>query len=201
MAVGDRSFILFKKVSGLSDCTIRDYRRYLTSFFFKYPTALDPKDSRSSVLSYLSGDLAPATYNLRRAYLKTFWNWLVSEGIATRNPVADLPSRKAEPRIVKTDIEDIRKVLYSNPDGYAERTARLRLSCSRSDTCNRPIEPSPYSRPRVESGEKRHLPRAIPPQDSESRSADLRRHDSRHNKLQRVRRRNGGPLRLFCSTA
>ena len=109
------SFLLFKRVSGMSQRTMRDYETYLYAFFRQFPNALDPRESRSCVLSYLSGVMAPATYNLRRAYLRSFWNWLVSEGIATRNPVADLPSRKAEPRIVKTDIEDIRKVLDTFP--------------------------------------------------------------------------------------
>ena len=104
------------------------------------PVALDPNESRSSVLGYLSGDYAPATYNIRRAALLTFWNWLVSEGIATCNPVTDLPSRKAEPRIVKTDIEDIRKVLETFPQDTWNGLRDTALRMLQIDTGIRPGE-------------------------------------------------------------
>ena len=134
------SFLLFKRVSGMSQRTMRDYETYLYAFFRQYPNALDPRESRSCVLSYLSGVMAPATYNLRRAYLRSFWNWLVSEGIATRNPVADLPSRKAEPRIVRTDIEDIRKVLDSLPTDTWNGLRDFALLMLQIDTGIRPGE-------------------------------------------------------------
>ncbi len=134
------SFILYKQVSGLSARTIRDYSVHLTSFFSQHPNALDPKESKASVLAYLSGVMAPATFNIRRAYLRSFWNWLIAEGIATRNPVADLPSRKAEPRIVKTDIENIRKVLDSFPTNTWNGLRDFALLMLQIDTGIRPGE-------------------------------------------------------------
>ena len=134
------SFLLFKRVSGMSQRTMRDYETYLYAFFRQYPNALDPKESRSCVLSYLSGVMAPATYNLRRAYLRSFWNWLVSEGIATRNPIEGLPSRKAEARIVKTDIEDIRKVLDTFPGDTWNGLRDFALLMLQIDTGIRPGE-------------------------------------------------------------
>jgi integrase len=134
------SFLLFKRVSGMSPRTIRDYETYLYAFFRQFPNALDPKESRSCVLAYLSGVMAPATYNLRRAYLRSFWNWLVSEGIATRNPIDGLPSRKAEPRIVRTDIEDIRKALDSLPSDTWNGLRDTALLLLQMDTGIRPGE-------------------------------------------------------------
>jgi site-specific recombinase XerD len=134
------SFLLFKRVSGLSPRTIRDYETYLYAFFRQFPNALDPKESRLSVLSYLSGVMAPATYNIRRAYIRSFWNWLISEGIATRNPIEGLPSRKAQPRIVKTNVEDIKTLLDSLPKDTWNGLRDAALLLLQMDTGIRPGE-------------------------------------------------------------
>lgn len=134
------SFLLFKQVAGLGARTIRDYRMYLYKFFEKYPDALDPKESRAAILGYLSADFAPATFNIRRTCFRSFWNFLVSEGIATRNPVADIPARKAQPRIVKTDIEDIRKVLDTFPGDTWNGLRDIALLMLQIDTGIRPGE-------------------------------------------------------------
>jgi site-specific recombinase XerD len=134
------SFLLFKRVSGLSPRTLRDYETYLSAFFRQHPEALDPKESRLSVLSYLSGVMAPATYNIRRAYIRSFWNWLISEGIATRNPINGLPSRKAQPRIVKTNVEDIKTLLDSLPKDTWNGLRDAALLLLQMDTGIRPGE-------------------------------------------------------------
>ncbi len=134
------SFLLFKKVSGLSARTIRDYETYLSSFFRQFPDALDPEKSKASVLRYLSGDFSAATHNIRHSNLKVFWDWLVSEGIATRNPLEGVPFRKAAPRIVRTDIEDIRRVLDSLPTNTWNGLRDFALLMLQIDTGIRPGE-------------------------------------------------------------
>ena len=195
-------FILYKQVSGLSSRTIRDYSEHLTSFFSQHPSALDPKESRSSVLSYLSGDMAPATYNLRRAYLRCFWNWLVSEGIATRNPVDGLPSRKAEPRIVKTDIDDIRKVLDSLPTDTWNGLRDFALLMLQIDTGIRPGEALSLLASDVSvqgrtvsvraAVSKTRASRVLPISDATAAAID---------KLMRVRSKGWSAAPLFCTSA
>ena len=196
------SFILYKQVSGLSPRTIRDYSKHLTSFFSKHPNALDPKESRSCVLSHLSGVMAPVTYNLRRAYLRCFWNWLVSEGIATHNPVDGLPSRKAEPRIVKTDIEDIRKVLETFPQGTWNGLRDTALLLLQIDSGIRPGEALSLLASDVSiqgrvvnvraAIAKTRTSRVLPISDATAGAID---------KLLRVRSKEWNAAPLFCSSA
>ena len=196
------SFLLYKKVSGRSSRTLSDYTRYLYAFFQRYPVALDPNESRSSVLGYLSGDLAPATFNIRRAYLKVFWDWLISEGIATRNPVADLPSRKAEPRIVKTDIEDIRKVLDSFPTDTWNGLRDFALLMLQIDTGIRPGEALSLLASDVSiqgrtvnvraAIAKTRTARVLPISDATAAAID---------KLLRVRSKEWNAAPLFCTSA
>ena len=166
------------------------------------PVALDPNESRSSVLGYLSGDYAPATYNIRRAALLTFWNWLVSEGIATCNPVTDLPSRKAEPRIVKTDIEDIRKVLDSLPTDTWNGLRDFALLMLQIDTGIRPGEALSLLAADVSiqgrtvnvraAIAKTRTSRVLPISDATAAAID---------KLLRVRSKEWGAAPIFCSSA
>jgi site-specific recombinase XerD len=196
------SFILYKQVSGLSARTIQDYSEHLTSFFSQHPNALDPKESKASVLAYLSGVMAPVTYNLRRAYLRCFWNWLVSEGIAMHNPVDGLPSRKAEPRIVKTDIEDIRKVLDSFPTDTWNGLRDFALLMLQIDTGIRPGEALSLLAPDVSiqgrivniraAIAKTRTARALPINDATAAAID---------KLLRIRPKEWNAAPLFCSSA
>lgn len=58
--------------------------------------------------------MAPSTFNLKREYLKAFFNWLVKSGVIEANPI-DFPKKKDEGRarvIPKAVIEK----LLSLPD-------------------------------------------------------------------------------------
>ena len=45
-------------------------------FFKRFPRALrSEKELRASVLKYFSDDIKPATFNLRRVYLKAFFDF------------------------------------------------------------------------------------------------------------------------------
>jgi len=55
-----------------------DYRKTVGAFFRDYEEAWNgPHTMRSSLVSWLSQDIAPATYNLRLVYLRAFWRWAV----------------------------------------------------------------------------------------------------------------------------
>ena len=138
------AFLLFKKAEGLAVGTIDDYRYHVSRFFGLYPEAWDPQDAnktRMAVLSYLGqDDIAPATFNIRLRYLKSFFSWLVNEGAYTKNPLEGIRTRKAEPRIVQHSAEILTKLLklpdrstYCGKRDYA-------LLCLSIDTAIRPSE-------------------------------------------------------------
>ena len=57
-------------------------------FFKRFPQALrSEKELRASILEYFSDDIKPATFNLRRVYLKAFFDFLVKENVIEKNPV------------------------------------------------------------------------------------------------------------------
>jgi len=138
------AFVLFKKAEGYSSRTIKDYRYHVALLFRECPQAWSPQDAnktRMAVLSYLGQDgIAPATFNIRRKYLKAFFSWLVDEGAYTRNPLEGIRARKAEPRIVQHSAEVLANLLklpdrstYCGKRDYA-------LLCLSIDTAIRPSE-------------------------------------------------------------
>jgi len=50
-------------------------------------TLRSEKELRASILKYFSDDIKPATFNLRRKYLKAFFDFLVRENVIEKNPV------------------------------------------------------------------------------------------------------------------
>jgi site-specific recombinase XerD len=82
------AFILFRKAKGFAERTLKDYRYTVSRFFREHPKAWDPSTTRAAVLSFLGQDgIAPATFNIRRKYLKAFFSWLVEEGAFPENPI------------------------------------------------------------------------------------------------------------------
>jgi len=138
------AFVLFRKAEGYSSRTVKDYRYHVALFFNSYPQAWNPSDpsmARVAVLSYLGqDDVAPATFNIRRKYLRAFFSWLVDEGAYTGNPLEGIRARKAEPRIVQHSAEVLANLLklpdrstYCGKRDYA-------LLCLSIDTAIRPSE-------------------------------------------------------------
>ena len=148
-------FILFKQASGLSDRTIKDYRKMLKLFFLRFPDALDYPRERT--LQFLSTYKHPGSYNINFAYLKVFWDWTQAEGFfkGDRHPLDGLHKRKHQGRIVQLTEKNIADVL-SQPD--KSRYTGLRdycLICLQIDTGIRPGEalqlmPSDFSHEKKE---------------------------------------------------
>ena len=62
-------FLFEKKAEGRASRTIHDYKLHVSMFFKRFPQALrSEKELRTSVLEYLSDDIKPATFNLRRKF-------------------------------------------------------------------------------------------------------------------------------------
>lgn len=104
-------YIIFKQAQGLAQSTIKDYKFHLARFFKRYPDAYNQDNLKTSVMQYMSQKIAPATFNLRRAYLKNFFNWCISEGIFTDNPLSGVPKKYDEGRIRTVSEETLRELL------------------------------------------------------------------------------------------
>ena len=90
-------FITVKKVQGLRERTIEDYKKHINLFYKYYQGEIDDYHYLcKKVKEYFStSDIAPATFNIRRAYLKSFFSYLVNVGVLPKNPI-DFPKRKDE---------------------------------------------------------------------------------------------------------
>ena len=107
------SFILFKRAEGVCDRTIWDYEYLISRFFDQFPEIQNYDQLKKNVLRYfanLSGS-APATHNLRRKNLNTFFYWCVSEGIISENPIKHIKIKKDEGRIRPIPKEDLQKLI------------------------------------------------------------------------------------------
>ncbi|QNU68787.1 tyrosine-type recombinase/integrase [Ruminiclostridium herbifermentans] len=104
-------FLLLKRAEGRSETTLSDYERHVYYFFNRYPTSWTDNTLKNCVLQYMSDDIKPATYNIRRAYLKTFFEWSVNEGYLDVNPLEGLKKRKAQERIVDVPEEILAKLI------------------------------------------------------------------------------------------
>lgn len=110
------NYLLFKKAQGLRDITIKGHGDVIKLFYKRHPEAwTEPQNLEQHVYAFFGEDIAPATYNIRRNYLRQFFNWCQEYKIYKNNPVAKLKKKKDEGRIVQFD-EDIIKRLLEIPN-------------------------------------------------------------------------------------
>ena len=109
-------FITVKKVQGLRERTITDYQKNIHRFFKRYPDCLDDYHHLCHcVFEYFSvANISPATFNIWRAYLKSFFSYLVQAGAIPKNPI-DFPKRKDEGR-ARNVSQDVLIELLKLPD-------------------------------------------------------------------------------------
>lgn len=104
-------FLFEKKAEGRSPRTIRDYEEHITAFFRRFPSALSSAGAlREAVLAYFAESVKPATFNIRRAYLKAFFSFLLREGVIEENPIR-FARRKDEGRARAVPEEALQKLL------------------------------------------------------------------------------------------
>lgn len=107
-------FLYLKRAQGLAPRTILDYRNNISLLFRRYPDTW-PDKVRDGVLQHMSDDIKPGTFNIRRKYLKVFFEWCIEEQLLQENPLRGISSKKDQGRIVNLH-PDILKQLISLPD-------------------------------------------------------------------------------------
>lgn len=108
-------FLTFKRASGISPRTQKDYEKALSLFFSRFPDALDYPRERT--MEFISAYENPSSYNLYFAYLKVFWDWTAREGYfrGDRHPLDGLKKRKPRGRIVQLEEKEVHALLQQ-PD-------------------------------------------------------------------------------------
>jgi site-specific recombinase XerD len=133
-------FLTFKRADGRAPRTLKDYQEHISFFYRSYPDAWE--QPRPAVMAYLSRYENPSTYNLRLAYLKVWFDWLMAEGLfpGDRHPLMGLKKRKPQGRVVDIPAATL-KALLDAPDTSTYAGLRDRaLMLLQIDTGVRPGE-------------------------------------------------------------
>ncbi|PAK55398.1 tyrosine-type recombinase/integrase [Paenibacillus sp. 7541] len=105
-----------KKLDGISEQTALDYDRHVNLLFKRYPDGWETEIALAeAVLSHMSDQIAPATFNSRLVYLRAFFKFCVEEKHIRVNPLEGIRKRKTENRAVAIE-EDVLKALLNAPD-------------------------------------------------------------------------------------
>jgi site-specific recombinase XerD len=106
-------FVSLKKAQGCSKRTIEDYEQHVKRFFQIYPVPFQNHiQLKTAVLDYFGNqNVSPTTHNIRRTYLRAFFNWCIKEGVLSKNPIEDIPRRKPEPRVRHITEKELGKLL------------------------------------------------------------------------------------------
>lgn len=103
-------FLTLKRAQGLAERTIQDYEYHISLLFKKFPDAW-PDRVKEAVLNHMAEPVKPATFNIRRKYLKAFFDWCIEEGYMAENPLANIRKKKDNGRTINLDVEIVRKLI------------------------------------------------------------------------------------------
>ena len=104
-------YLTCKKISGLSENTIKNYRFTLNTFFKtvqKAPSEIVANDIRFFLYNYQKErNVSSRSLDKYREYIVRFFSWAVEEGYINTNPGKNISSIKHEepPRVALTQIE------------------------------------------------------------------------------------------------
>lgn len=110
------SYIISRKISGLSEKTLYLYRMVLKDFFLtvrKAPTDITTNDIRAYLYMYQSKhDISNRTLDSKRNIICGFFNWLAAEEYICKNPAVNIKpikyERKHKKAMTQLDLEKIR---------------------------------------------------------------------------------------------
>ncbi|MFC4766439.1 tyrosine-type recombinase/integrase [Effusibacillus consociatus] len=163
-----KEFLLWKKAQGISETTLKDYRGHVKSFFKRFPDCWQEPNLKKSVLEYMADDVKPATFNLRLAYLRAFFDWCVGERYLQDNPLQGIKKRKAQPRIVDIPQEKLQKLLTLPDQRTFSGLRDYALICLTLDTGIRPKEAFQLT---VEDIDLQHMKVTVPAEVAKTRTA------------------------------
>ncbi|MEW5953310.1 MAG: hypothetical protein AB1815_06095 [Bacillota bacterium] len=69
-----KGFLFWKQAQGMSQRTLKDYRKHISQLFNHYPEAYNPSKLKLNVLEYMAKPVKPATFNLRLVYILLYSN-------------------------------------------------------------------------------------------------------------------------------
>lgn len=193
-------FLMYKKASGLSERTTRDYENILNHFFRLYPNGMETP--RQSCLEYLTRYANPYSYNQRIAYLKCFWDWCISEEIipGKMHPLAKMKKRKTQGRIVQLEEREVARLL-KQPD--LTRYTGLRdhaLMCLQLDTGIRPNEALQLVPDDFKADKQEITVRAESAKTRQARTLPISAPTAKEIlRLLQVRPKEWGNVNIFCS--
>ena len=193
-------FLMYKKASGLSERTTRDYENILNHFFRLYPNGMETP--RQSCLEYLTRYANPYSYNQRIAYLKCFWDWCISEEIipGKMHPLAMMKKRKTQGRIVQLEEREVARLL-KQPD--LTRYTGLRdhaLMCLQLDTGIRPNEALQLVPDDFKADKQEITVRAESAKTRQARTLPISAPTAKEIlRLLQVRPKEWGNVNIFCS--
>lgn len=193
-------FLMYKKASGLSERTTRDYENILNHFFRLYPNGMETP--RQSCLEYLTRYANPYSYNQRIAYLKCFWDWCISEEIipGKMHPLAKMKKRKTQGRIVQLEEREVARLL-KQPD--LTRYTGLRdhaLMCLQLDTGIRPNEALQLVPDDFKADKQEITVRAETAKTRQARTLPISAPTAKEIlRLLQVRPKEWGNVNIFCS--
>ncbi|GAB6181179.1 hypothetical protein JCM14036_24980 [Desulfotomaculum defluvii] len=104
-------YLMWKKAEGLREITLQGHKDVIGLFYRRHPEAYNTKTVKISLYAFMGEDIKTATYNIRRNYLKQFFDWCVREGVYDDNPMSDLKKRTDEGRVVNLDAETLGRLL------------------------------------------------------------------------------------------
>ncbi len=102
-------FLLEKQLQGASERTLKDYEYHIRRFFRGVKSS-DFEELKKKVFAYFTEPIKPATFNIRRAYLKAFFRFLVGKGVLPENPIK-FKRRKDEGRARAIPVKVLEKLL------------------------------------------------------------------------------------------
>ena len=119
-----KTYLVCKKVEGLSDQTLYNYGNALRKFFFglqKSPEQVNPNDIRVYLYRYqeMNGTSNRSMDKIRQM-IYSFFNWACCEGYLERNPSLTIKAIKYEKKerdpLTQIELEYIRKACISSRD-------------------------------------------------------------------------------------
>lgn len=116
-------FVATKRLENLSEKTIAQYIRAVTSFFQminKHYAEITPIDIKFYLSHYAATGVSNVTVNNEKRYLSAFFSWLASEDYIPKNPAAAVKTIKCEEiqkaNLTDDEVENIRDACKSKRD-------------------------------------------------------------------------------------